>query len=289
MKPPNLRVHLWAVGACRGPGAIAARGSVGWWGRRQRFPALVAALGHPDHGWTLFDTGYDGRYFDVTRAWPHRLHRWVLPVSLPAEERLERQMADAGLRPGDVRRVIVSHFHLDHIAGLHRFPGAEVIFAAAAWGAVRGLSSWRAARAVFHPDLVNGEQLETRGRALRTGDAVPWAGFAETWDLFGDDSLRLVALPGHAPGQLGAVFRREPDGRPVFLVADALWTRDNLRGHPPHGLANLLLHDRPAFDDTLGCLRRFAAAHPDALLVPSHCAATLAAWAPADNSPDLPA
>lgn len=288
MTATRLQVHLWAVGACRGPGAIAARGSMGW-GQRQRFPALAAALGHPDHGWTLFDTGYDGRYFDVTRAWPHRLHRWVLPVTLSAEERLERQMADAGLRPGDVRRVVVSHFHLDHIAGLHRFPDAEVVFAAAAWDAVRGLTGWGAVRAVFHPDLVNGGQLEgNSGRALRAGDATPWEGFAETWDLFGDDSLRLVALPGHAPGQLGAVFRREPDGRPVFLVADALWTRDNLRGHPPHRLANLLLHDRPAFDDTLERLRRFAAAHPDALLVPSHCAATLAAWA-SDNGPSFPA
>lgn len=281
----TLQVHLWAVGACRGPGAIAARGT-GWVWRRQRFPALAAALGHPTHGWTLFDTGYDGRYFDVTRAWPHRIHRWVLPVTLPPAERLERQMAAAGLRPGDVRRVVLSHFHLDHIAGLHRFPDAEIIFAATAWNVVRGLTGWGAARAVFHPDLVDAEQLEgARGRALHAADAVPWEGFAATWDLFGDNSLRLVALPGHAPGQLGAVFQRTPDGRLVFLVADALWTRENLHGHPPHRLADFLMHGRPAFDDTLERLRRFAAAHPDALLVPSHCAATLAAWPPENGSP----
>ena len=227
----------------------------------------------------MFDTGYDERYFDVTRAWPHRALRWALPVELPAGQRLETQMTTAGLRPGDVRRVVVSHFHLDHVAGLHRFPGAEIVYADAGWRAVRGLTGWRTARAVFHPDLVDRAQLETRGWALREEDARSWKGFPKTWDLFGDGSLRLVGLPGHAPGQLGAVFHREPDGRRVFLVADALWTRDNLRGHPPHPLAGfLLMHDRRAFADTLGRLGRFAAAHPGTLLVPSHCAATLAEW-----------
>lgn len=270
-----LEVHLWPVGECRGPGEIAARGT-GW--GRQRFPALAAALRHPEHGWTLFDTGYGERYFEATRAWPHRALRWALPVSLPAGERLETRMAAAGLRSGDVRRVIVSHFHLDHIAGLRGFPEAETVYADAAWRAVRDLSGWRAARAMFHPDVVDRAGLETRGRALRTGEAEPWENFPLTWDLFGDGSLRLVALPGHAPGQLGAVFHREPDGRRVFLVADALWTRENLRGRPPHPLADFLMHDRATFRETLGRLSRFAAANPDTLLVPSHCAATLAAW-----------
>ena len=273
--PPKLRVHLWAVGACLGPGEIAARGA-GW--RPQRFPALAAALHHPEHGWTLFDTGYDVRYFAVTSSGAHRAIARALPVTLPDGERLERQMNAAGIHPEDVRRVIVSHFHLDHVAGLHRFPHAEVIHAEAAWHAVRDLSGWRAARAVFHPDLVNRHQLETRGRALRTADATPWEGFDATWDLFNDHSLRLVSLPGHAPGQLGAVFRREPDGQQVFLVADAAWTRGNLRDRPPHPLAGFLTHHRAAFRGTLGRLRRFAAAHPDALLVPSHCAETFAAW-----------
>ncbi len=270
----QLRVHFWQVGFCRGPGEIAARGT-GW--RRQRFPALATALRHPTHGWTLFDTGYDERYFEVTQNWSHRAMGWVLPAELPAEERLEVQMAAAGLRPADVRRVIVSHFHLDHIAGLHRFPDVGIVYAEAAWQAVRGLSGLSAARAAFHPDLVNRGQLENRGRPLRTEDAEPWGEFSETWDLFGDDSLRLVSLPGHAPGQIGAAFRREPDGRRVFLIADAAWTQENLRDRPPHPLANFLIYDRVAFADTIRRLRFFAAANPDALLVPSHCAETLAA------------
>ena len=50
----------------------------------------------------------------------------------------------------------------------------------------------------------------------------PFDGFGHGLDLFGDASLLLVSLPGHAAGHFGALF---DDGRgPVFLVADASWS-----------------------------------------------------------------
>lgn len=270
---PWMTAHFWEVGWCRGPGGIAARGG-GW--RSQVFPALAVALCHPTHGWSLYDTGYDPRYFDALRDWTHRPIRWLLPVELPPEDRLESQMAAARLCPGDFQRVIISHFHLDHVAGLHRFPRAELVYTVEAWDAVKSLVGWRAARAIYHPLTVDRAQMETRGRALRYEDAAAWEGFPRTWDLFGDGSLRLVALPGHASGQLGAVFRRALDGEQIFVVSDACWTRANLLGQPPGKLAHLMMDDPTAFYDTLEKLRAFAEAHPATRLVPSHCAETLA-------------
>ena len=229
----------------------------------------------------LYDTGYNPRYFEVLRDWTHWLIRWSLPVDLKPEEGLARQMAAAGLCAADFQRVIVSHFHLDHIAGLHLFPGAQLVYAAGAWDAVKSLTGWRAARAVYHPGLVDHAQIQTHGRAIENADAQPWEEFSSTWDLFGDGSLRLVALPGHAPGQIGAVFRRTGDRRQMFLLSDACWTHANLRGRPPSALAHFLMDDPMAFHDTLGRLGAFARAHPETLLVPSHCAATLAELIPA--------
>ena len=270
---PLLTAHFWEVGRCRGPAGVAARGS-GW--QAQVFPALAVALCHPTHGWSLYDTGYDARYFEALCDWTHRPMRWLLPVELKPEDHLEHHMAAAGLRPVDFQRVIISHFHLDHVAGLHRFPHAELVYAAAAWNAVKSLAGWRAARAIYHPLTVDRAQMETRGSALRNEDGEAWEEFARTWDLFADGSLRLVALPGHARGQLGAVFRRAPDGEQIFLVSDACWTRANLREQPPGALARLSMDDPAAFHDTLGKLRAFAKKYPATRLVPSHCAATLA-------------
>ncbi len=268
-----LETHFWAVGSCRGPGAIAERGT-GW--RRRTFPALAVALRHRAHGWTLYDTGYDPRYFEMLRDWTHRPIRWALPAKLPPEERLERRMSAVGLHAGDFQRVIVSHFHLDHIAGLHHFPRATLVFAEEAWKSVETLTGWPAARAVYHPAAVDRARIDTHGQRLRNEQAQPWRGFPLTWDLFGDDSLRLISLPGHARGQLGAVFRRAPDGREIFLVSDACWTRGNLHGRPPGTLARFLMDDPTAFADTLRRLETFARASPETLLVPSHCAVTLA-------------
>lgn len=268
-----LDAHFWMVGSCRGTGAIAERGG-GW--QRRTFPALAVALRHPAHGWTMYDTGYDPRYFEVLRDWTHRPLQWVLPAELPPAEHLDRRMAGIGLQADGVQRVIVSHFHLDHIAGLHRFPRAALVFAEDAWQSVEPLSGWRAARVVYHPAAVDRAQIAARGIVLRSADAQPWRGFPSTWDLFGDDSLRLVELPGHAHGQLGAVFRRVPDGREIFLVSDACWTLGNLHGKPPGVLARFLMDDPAAFHATLGRLEKFAAAYPETLLVPSHCAETIA-------------
>ena len=271
---PWLTAHFWEVGRCWGPTEVAERGR-GW--RAQTFPALAVALHHPTEGWSLYDTGYDPRYFELLRDWSHQLIRWLLPVELKPADRLEIQMAAVDLRPGDFRRVIISHFHLDHLAGLHRFPETELVYAAQAWNAAKSLTGWRAARAVYHPLAVNRAQLETRGQALRNEDAQGWEGFTRTWDLFGDGSLRLVALPGHAPDQLGAVFRRAPDGEQTFLVSDACWTRANLLGRPPGVLARFFMDDPAVFHRTLGELRAFARKHPTTRLVPSHCAETLRA------------
>ena len=268
-----LQTHFWAVGSCRGPAAVAERGR-SW--RDAAFPALAVALRHPAHGWTLYDTGYDPRYFALLRAWTHRPLQWTLRARLPSAEHLPSQMAAIGLAPDDFRRVIVSHFHLDHVAGLHRFPRAALVYADEAWQAVESLSGWRAARAVYHPGAVDCAQIAAHGHSLRREDARPWQGFPVTWDLFSDGSLRLVALPGHARGQLGAVFRRAPDGREIFLVADACWTRGNLRGRPPGAPARLFMDDPAAFADTLRRLEAFAATNPDTSLVPSHCAETVA-------------
>ena len=270
---PLLETHFWAIGSCRGPGAVAERGR-GW--RMQTFPALAVALRHPAHGWTLYDTGYDPRYLEWLRDWTHRPIRWALPVELPPEQRLEQRLSGIGLHADDFRRVVVSHFHLDHISGLHLFQRADLVFSKDAWQSVENLSGWQAARAIYHPAAVDRAQIAARGRMLDNADARPWNGFPITWDLFGDGSLRLVSLPGHARGQLGAVFRRAPDGREIFLVSDACWTRGNLRGRPPGKPARFLMHDPAAFDETLRRLEKFTSAHPDTLLVPSHCAKSVA-------------
>jgi glyoxylase-like metal-dependent hydrolase (beta-lactamase superfamily II) len=100
--------------------------------------------------------------------------------------------------------------------------------------------------------------------------------FVKGYDLLSDGSLLAVELPGHAAGQMG-IFARDDNDQVFFFVADAAWlARAVSENLPPHPLADLLFADSTAYRATLSRLHTYRANHPDVLVIPSHCAETLA-------------
>ncbi|WP_408896908.1 MBL fold metallo-hydrolase [Nocardioides sp. R1-1] len=269
---PEVTFHWLRVGHCKGPEAMARQGGRLW---PVEFPSYVGALHHPRHGWTLFDTGYSQHFFDATRRLPELLYRSTLPVTLPEEEQLPRQLAALDVDPGDVRRVVVSHFHGDHVGGLLDYPRAR--FVAGGAGAEQALSL-RGIAAVRHaivPGLLP-DDLRDRLDPVEGFAPVDVAGL-RGWDLLGDRSLLAVDLPGHMPGHLGLLFTS--GGRPVLLVGDAAWTTRSFRElKPPSRLAKGIMHDWPATLRTLAALHDLDAAHPELLVLPAHCPEGHAAW-----------
>jgi len=95
--------------------------------------------------------------------------------------------------------------------------------------------------------------------------------FAASHDLFGDGSVRLFELPGHAAGHLGALAQTGP-GEQKFLVADAAYTTAAIRRcAPPHAVTRLYTDSFGQQQATLQALNRFMEAHPRVEIIPSHC------------------
>jgi glyoxylase-like metal-dependent hydrolase (beta-lactamase superfamily II) len=261
-----LTLELFDTGHCVVSEASVLRGGAR---REMRCHALVGLIGHPRRGWTLFDAGYAMRMLAATERWPWRFYRLITPLRLSAELEVVRRLAARGIAPGDVARVIVSHFHADHVAGLLDFPGAEIVATPEALeGAVtlRGLGALRRGQL---PALLPAD-LAARARPLPRFTGPPLPGLGPTHDLFGDGSLLLVALPGHARGQIGALL--DTGAGPVLLAADGAWTRRSIRElRPPPRIADLLADDPRAVAATLGALRAFSAARPDVRVIPTHC------------------
>ena len=265
----KLAAHFFEVGACWAPGAFVKGGNFVW----QRFPALAAAIRHPNQGWILFDTGYDPIYFELCRDWTHRWLLWGLPAYLPKRSYLKTQLTAAGISANEIRTIIISHFHLDHFAGVHRFPNAELVSNRSSWEHVQTATGIEAARKIFHPGAIDRWRIE-RGILLRSDSSKSWEGFQKSWDLFGDGTIRIIELPGHTPGQIGIFFRAAE--RQFLLVADAVWRWENLQGAMPLSPARLIIEDYSAFCATISQLRQFAAQNPKICIVPSHCAVSLA-------------
>ena len=125
--------------------------------------------------------------------------------------------------------------------------------------------------AAYLPDLMPAD-FEQRAQPLGESRPLPpeYAPFGEGVDVFGDESLWAVRLPGHARGQMGLLARTEAGE--YFLVADASWHSGAIRdNHLPHPLANLLFHDPAAYRVTLGRLHALSRRRPEVRLVPAHC------------------
>ncbi len=263
---PVVACHLLDTGYCLAAEHHLIRG-----GRHQTVHchSLVALLHHPDHGWLLWDAGYAPRMLDATARLPYALYRRVTPLRLDPALAVVNQLARWDLAPRDIRRVIISHFHADHIAGLLDFPDAALCATQTACEGIAGRTGIGALRRGFIPALLPTDFAQ-RVQALPTFSGAPLPGLGPTHDLCGDGSLRLVALPGHARGQIGLLARTARG--PLLFAADGCWLTRSIRTNtPPHPITNLLVDDPRAVRRTIAGLHAFAAARPDVTIIPSHC------------------
>ncbi len=261
--------RLFEAGHCLHPEIASRRdGAL----RPCQFPALATLLRHREHGWLLFDTGYAEHFLHATAPFPERLYRWVTPVRMREDEPLARQLRSAGIAADDIAWILLSHLHGDHVAGVADFPRARIACSDEAWNDLRRRGRFAATRQGFLPALLDSATGRRQSFEASPRARMPAAlrGFDPGHDFFGDGSLLLVPLPGHAPGHYGLWFE-DGDG-PVFLVADAAWSSDALRrGVPPPALVSAWLGDRDAYLQTLARLQALQQAQPSLRIVPSHC------------------
>jgi glyoxylase-like metal-dependent hydrolase (beta-lactamase superfamily II) len=263
---PKLVCHLLDTGYCEAWEHHVIRG-----GRRQRIHchSLVALLQHPEHGWLLWDTGYAPHMIAATRHLPFSLYRRATPLYLDPKLAVAAQLARWQLEPRDIRRVIISHFHADHIAGLRDFPEAEMVALESAYADIAPRKGINALRRGFIPALLPNDFRE-RVTLLPTFSGPALSTLGATHDLFGDGSLLLVALPGHARGQVG-MLANTTRGR-ILFAADGCWlTRSIYERRPPSRLTHFFIDDAQAMYATINHLADFALDYPDVTIIPSHC------------------
>lgn len=268
---PGLEWRMFKVGHCRQIERLSCR-TAPW--RFCNFPALVGLITHPAEGHILFDTGYAPRFFETTARFPERAYRLATPATLPPHERLSEQLARQGIAVADIRAIVVSHFHADHIAGVGDFPRAAIVCARAGFDAIRSVGRIAGVRRGLIPSLLTTD-VEARTRFVEELPTISlpadMAPFERGHDLFGDGRLVAISLPGHADGQLGLTFTGG-DGRKVFLIADAAWSIDAVRHNTlPMRLADRLVHHTTDYPATLHRLHQLQTQNSDVLIVPSHC------------------
>ncbi|MFZ6874981.1 MBL fold metallo-hydrolase [Undibacterium sp. Di27W] len=271
MIAPRLQFHWLKAGHCSHPECVAMRG--GRW-QSVMFPALCGLIVHPVRGNILFDTGYSQHFLAATQAFPERLYRWTTPMTLAPEEVLTQQLAQLGIRAGDINYVVISHVHGDHIAGLRDFPNARLIISRAEYDSAASMSRLGGLMHGYLPALLPpdfADRLVFVEDAASLGLPAELAALGSGFDLFGDASLIAIPLPGHSRGQIGVSFKGDDDRR-IFLVGDACWSMDALMGNQlPTWFASRIFSNVRQYQQTFTGLRQIAAIPGGAMLLPSHC------------------
>lgn len=223
-------------------------------------PCLAYVLRHPEAGTILVDTGMHADAAADLRADFGPLMSIFFRGIRPADQPFDAQLRDLGVEPDEVERVVMTHLHVDHTSGMRLLPNAEFTCAREEWEAavVRGAS-----RAGYV-----GHHLPPRSR-MRLIDfereGTPHGPFERTIDLLGDGAIRLLSTPGHTRGHLSLLVRAAGIGD-LLIVGDAAYTLRSIEEQIP----SLLTVDGQAYRASLGALKRFADANPDATLVPTH-------------------
>ena len=118
---------------------------------------------------------------------------------------LERLRA-AGLEPGDVDRVVLTHAHWDHCLNVDCFPNAEVLLHADELDYTQNPHPLDWATPPWTASVLARSRVQT----VRDGDEL-------------EPGVRVLATPGHSPGSL-TLLVETPDGI-AGLVGDALPSR----------------------------------------------------------------
>jgi glyoxylase-like metal-dependent hydrolase (beta-lactamase superfamily II) len=178
-------------------------------GKPITIPLLMFLIDHPK-GLVVFDTGVDTD--DVSDP--------VLETS--PDRRIDRQMRQLGYEPRDVKYVILSHLHLDHVGCMRLFPDATFI--------VRR----QELRAAWWPDAYErGYDFDGLLRTRHLRYLQP--GADEALDVFRDGSLVCIDTKGHTEGHQSLVVSLPITGT-VVLAGDAVQVLENLTGKIPPGI-----------------------------------------------------
>lgn len=240
------------------------------------FYAVWALMNIPKVGYVLFDTGYNNNFQLATTPFPERLYRWITPVYINEAQTAKSILEKKHIQAEDIKYIVVSHFHADHIAGLRDFPNAQIICSRAAYKEVKTLQGIRAVcKGILHkllPDDFDKRVLiieEFADNIFVNDDGMT------EFELFGTKILTFVLLPGHAKGMLGFICKS--DTQKIFYATDASWSYHTYsEGILPHKIVKLFFDSWEDFIETQQKIKAFELNHNDYNVLFTHCKKTLA-------------
>ena len=173
---------------------------------------------------------YDNLYFiggKVHSSWALTTSDGIIIIDTiypyNSEELIIGGLQKLGLNPADIKYVVISHAHGDHIGGaqiLQERYGAQVVMGAADWDLVETYPNRYASMAPKR------EIVASDGMQLILGDTI----------------VSLWETPGHTPGTLSYTFTVFDNGRPVSVAYSGGTAFNFVNNTPDPGIENFQIY-----------------------------------------------
>jgi glyoxylase-like metal-dependent hydrolase (beta-lactamase superfamily II) len=173
------------------------------------------------------------------------------------EDEIGPQLRRLGVTPGDVRTVVLTHLHGDHMDGVGHFAGRDVLVNGGEYRYVKSLQG--------RINAAIGRQVWPAGFVPKTFAfrPEPLGPFARSYPLTAAGDVLVVPTPGHTPQHSSIIALC--DGVSYFLAGDTSYTESQLREGRVDGVSPNAAQAR----QTMRTIMRYAAERPTVYL-PSH-------------------